>query len=89
MANTRAANVMCIDTDADFTGPLLIEGIRFVPAGVSPSVTIKQDSSSGDKLYENSNSDAEFNEVCIRASTGISVALTGTGSKVYIYLSSK
>jgi hypothetical protein len=85
MANARAGNVIVVDTSATFAFPITIEGIRIIPGTGTPSVTIKQDDSSGTVLYENANTSPEYNQVCIKSSGGIYVAVAGTGTKVYLY----
>jgi hypothetical protein len=86
MANARVGNVLVCDTSGAIAGNQRICGIRWLPAGTTPSVSIKKGSSSGTVMYENANESAEFNEVELRANDGIYVTLAGTGAKVYIYL---
>jgi hypothetical protein len=86
MANTRARNVVIVDTTGAISGNLTICGIKYVPLGTTPSATIKEASSSGTVLWEDSGSTNVWNPECeIKCPEGIYVTLAGTGTKVYLY----
>lgn len=85
MSNTRAGNVIVVDTSAQFIDATRICGVRY-EAGTTSSVTIKEGSSSGNVLYFVDGSTDLFEEVEIRSMQGIYVTMAGTGAKAYIYL---
>jgi hypothetical protein len=84
MANAKGANVQFVDTnDTTLTGPQVIVGIKYI-GNTSGTATIKQDTSGGAALWEESGSANTFNQVYIKTSGSIHVALTNS-AKVYIY----
>lgn len=90
MANSKAENVIRIDTDnSTFAGPLKICGIKWIAEGTTPTASIKADTSaSGVVLWESAvAADTEiFENVEIEVRSGIHVDLAGTGSVLYLYL---
>lgn len=86
MANTRANNVIVVDTSAAFEGPLYIKAVKYVAgAGASPAANIKQESATGTTIYEASGSGNLFEQACINAASGAYVTITD-GAKLYLYL---
>lgn len=89
MANARAANVLRIDTDdTTISDKVIIRGIKFIGGSGASTVTIKDSTSSGTTLYAGAATAAQhvFEDVCIKPSKNIHIALTGTGAVVYLYL---
>lgn len=84
MANSRAGNVIRVDTSAAFTSARNIVAIKYIGAS-SGTASIKKTASDGIPLWEESGSTNTFNEVPVRSSTGIYVTVTNS-AVVYIYL---
>lgn len=85
MANSRAGNVILVDTTATTVAEAIeISAIKYIGASTS-SVTLKAGTSSGNVLWEESATTNVFNEVQIREKDGVHVVITGT-AKVYLYL---
>lgn len=85
MANTRAGNVIRVDTSADFSDVRSIKGIKYV-GDTNGTAVIKKENTSGNRLWERSGTNQQFDEACIRCNTGIRVEVTN-GAVVYLYLS--
>jgi len=84
MANSYSANVLFVDTSAEFSHIKDIVGIKYIGAGGS-SITIKSAaSSSGINLYFENASGNVFDEIKIHDSEGIYVTVAGSAS-CYIY----
>lgn len=86
MANTRAGNVIIVDTSAAFEDARYIKAIRYEAGTGTPTVTIKKGSSSGTVMYFADGANDLFEQVSIASPQGIHVTLAGTGTKAYIYL---
>jgi hypothetical protein len=87
MANAVSANVLVIDTTADFDFPMQICGIQY-EAGSSgtPAVTIKAPDTNGAIVYYKDGSSDTFDQVKIKAPQGVHITVAGTGTVVRIYL---
>lgn len=86
MANTRADNVIVVDTDAEFDERLSIRSILY-EAGTSGSVVIKSNTSGGNTIFSyTSDNDQYFPNIEIEAKKGIHVNVSGTGTIVYLFL---
>lgn len=84
MSNTRSANVIVVDTSAQFSEPLTICAIKYIGAA-SGTASIKADSTSGVVIWEESGSSNTFNpELEIELRQGMYVTLANS-AKVYIY----
>ncbi len=86
MANSRHGNVIRIDTDATFTGPFEIVGIKYIAGTGTPQVIITDNSSIGDNLYENTSATTTYEQISIRGNDGYHVNVAGTSTVVFIYL---
>lgn len=85
MANSYTGNVIFVDTnDSTFSYAKNICGIKYI-GNTSGTLTIKADSSGGSVLWYGDGATDFFDEVEIRSSGGIHVALTN-GASAYIYL---
>lgn len=84
MANHRQANVVFVDTSADFSDIRGTCGIRYV-GGAGAAATIKSENSSGDALWEANGDYEAFEEVELRDAKGLRVEVSG-GAKVYLYV---
>jgi len=84
MANTRAANVLRVDTTADFADLKNICGIKYIGAA-SGTAVIKDKDTSGNTLWQESGTSNVFNEVKINAAEGMRVEVTNS-AVVLIYL---
>lgn len=87
MANTRANNVIYIDTTGFISvGPLEIEAIKYIGSASGTAVITSGVSGSGNRLWEEAGTANIFNgDCCIKAKDGLHVAVTN-GAKLYIYL---
>ncbi len=90
MANSRAGNVLVIDTAAEFNEVLRIKAVKIVNANAGAQTsTIKAGGSSGTIVYSNevgATSD-DWEEVSIRFTKGDQAYVTpGTDCTVYLYL---
>lgn len=88
LANSRANNVIFVDTDnSTFAGPLAIKSIKYIGAA-SGTANIKETDDSGDILWVESGASNVYNpDLCIRVGAeGIYVNLTNSAS-LYLYLS--
>ena len=90
MAVTRKNNVIVSATNGDtVTGPLSIESIKVVAGGATASCQL---SVGGVTIYDSGNistnlaSIADEAEIYISGGDTLTVALSGTGAKVYLYL---
>jgi hypothetical protein len=85
MANLKAANVIIVDTTAQFDGVHLIKSVKYI-GNTSGTATIKADSTSGVVIWEqDGTADVLDSDLCIKANHGIYVTITN-GAKIYIYL---
>jgi len=85
MANTRAANVIRVDTTAAFSGPLFVQSIKYIGSS-SASATVRSGSASGNTLWQESGASNVHNaDVCLKAGDGLHVTITNS-SVVYLYL---
>lgn len=85
MANSRAANVIRVDTTADFEGPINISAIKYIGAESGSAVIEANGSDSDLKLWEESGASNTFNQVCIRDARGVRVEVSNN-AVVYLYL---
>lgn len=84
MANTRASNVIRVDTTATFTGQLFINSIKYI--GASTGTAVITDPSSGLKTWEESGTSNVYNQdLDISMTTGATVTVTNS-AVVYLYL---
>lgn len=85
MANSFTGNVIFVDTTAStFAYAKNICGIRYI-GNTSGTLQIQADNVSGAVLWAGSGSSDLYEEVEIRSSDGVYVALTN-GASAYIYL---
>lgn len=84
MANTRANNVIAVDTSALFDEELDIKSIKYIAGETNPSASIKADSSTGTTVWETADTGERVDEVCIRLRKAYVTVASGT--KVYLYL---
>jgi hypothetical protein len=85
MANTKSANVLIVDTSAQFDGVYEIKSIKYIGAA-SGTASIKADSTSGTVVWEEAGSSNVWNpDVCLRVAGGFYVTLANS-AKLYIYL---
>jgi hypothetical protein len=89
MSNTRAGNVIRVDTSANFTDVRNIETIKYIGASSGTAVITKAVAAadnSGNKLYEASGTSNELaHGLEIRCPTGVYVAVSNS-AVVYLYL---
>lgn len=85
MANTYSGNVIFCDTSAAFPQATRICGIKYLGAATSSATVRGEASATGTILWSDDNTTDLFEQVEIRDSKGIYVALTGTAT-VFIYL---
>lgn len=86
MANTRAANVIMVDTTG-FTldQTVIIGSVKYIGNTSGTAVITVGTSGSGSMVYENSGASTQpADEICAKVD-GLHVAITN-GAKVYIYL---
>jgi len=84
MAATRRANVIVFDdVGGTVTGNVLVRRVLYVGGSGSPSATI---SASGGVVWEATGASRIEDGPTIWDSGGITVALAGTGTKLYVYL---
>lgn len=86
MANTRAANVIMVDTTA-FTldQTVIVSSVKYIGNTSGTAVITTGITGSGSRIYENSGATTQpVDEICAKTD-GLHVALTN-GAKVYIYL---
>jgi len=84
MAATRKANVIVFDGTggtADYVA--LVEAVIYVPGTGSPTATIA--AADGTVIWEAIGSTRVSDQICINDAQGITVALAGTGTKLYLY----
>lgn len=85
MSNTRSANVIIVDTSAQFSENSQICGIKYIGAA-SGTASIKADSTSGVVVWEEAGTANVWNpEVELQMRNGFYVTVTNS-AKVYIYL---
>lgn len=85
MANTRAGNVILVDTSATFSDVRSVKTIKYIGA-TSGTAIIKKTDTNGKNLWEESGDSTVYNQdVCIRCATGLRVEVTNN-AKVYLYL---
>lgn len=86
MANASAKNVIFVDTnDTTLSRNLTICGIKYI-GNTSGTATIKDESSAGAVLWEESGSANVWNQdIEIKANKGVHIALTNS-AKVYLYI---
>jgi hypothetical protein len=77
MANTRAGNVIRIDTSADFSDVRDIVAIKYIGAA-SGTATIKRENTSGDIMWSESGTTNIFNEVQMRSPDGFRFEVTNS-----------
>ncbi len=87
MANTRANNVIYVDTTGyTLDGPVWIEAIKYIGNTSGTALITTGTGGSGSRLWEEAGTNNQSaDDVCIYASNGIHVAVTNS-AKVYIYL---
>ena len=84
MAATRKANVVVFDGTggaADYV--VLAEAVIYIPGTGSPTATIA--AADGTVIWEASGAARISDQICITDAQGITVALAGTGTKLYLY----
>lgn len=85
MANTRAGNVIRVDTSAAFTDVRNVRSIKYIGAS-SGTASIKKTDSSGNVMWSaTGTTDQVDNDLCIRCPTGIYVTVTNS-AVVLLYL---
>lgn len=84
MANTRAGNVIRVDTTATFEDARNIVAIKYIGAA-SGTASIAKNGGGGGVVWSESGTTNVFNEVCIRTPQGVTVTI-GSGAVVLIYL---
>ena len=85
MANSRAGNVVKVDTDATTLSDVRdVVAIKYI-GNTSGTATIKKGATGGSLLWQESGSANVFNEVKITSPTGLYVNLTN-GAVIYIYM---
>lgn len=86
MANTRAGNVVRVDTTANFTDIKSIRGIKYI-GNTSGTARVEKwnAAGTGNLLWEADGTTDVFEEVSIRCNVGVRVEVTN-GAAVYIYL---
>ena len=84
MANTRAGNVVKVDTSGLLSDVRSIEAIKYI-GNTSVTALSQKGSSSGANLLEESGTGNVFNEVCIECPNGVYVTVTNS-AVVYLYL---
>lgn len=84
MANTRAGNVIKVDTSGAIAGPVFIQSLKYI-GNTSGTASIKEESSSGNDLWEEEGDANIHDEVCISAGKGVYVTVAN-GAVVYLYL---
>lgn len=90
MAVTRGGSVVRVDTIGSET--LLdvksISGIKWLPAGTSPEITIRDKDGSGSIIYNEAVAAAgtsNFEEIKAQCKDGIHITLVGASSVAFIY----
>lgn len=84
MSNTRAGNVIRVDTSAAFTDVRRIKEIKYVGAA-NGTASIKKTDSGGNLMWEAAGTSNVVDEVSLRSPTGIYVTLTNS-AVIYLYL---
>ena len=84
MANVKTANVIMVDTSAQFDGKFKICSVKYI-GNTSGSASIKADSTSGSVVWEESGTANVFNSECCMYLDGMYVTVANS-AKVYIYL---
>lgn len=86
MANTRAGNVVRIDTTADLTDIRSICGIKYI-GNTNGTARVEKyvAAGNGNLLWEQDGTSDLFEDVQIRSNVGIRVEITN-GAVVYLYL---
>jgi hypothetical protein len=87
MANVRESNVIFVDTDAGFAGPLTICSIKYIGnASGTAVVTFGSSGAGGDPLWQDSGTaNLPVEEVGVYCPDGFYVDVAN-GAKLYIYL---
>lgn len=85
MANTRAGNVIRVDTSAAFVEAKSICGVKYIGAS-SGTGSIKADSTSGNLMWEESGTANVSNPELEMYSTGGVYVTVTNGAVVYLYL---
>jgi hypothetical protein len=85
MANTRAGNVILVDTSATFSDIRSVKSIKYI-GNTNGTATLKKTDTNGNALWQESGT-ANIHDanVCIKCPTGIRVEVTNS-AKVYLYL---
>jgi hypothetical protein len=84
MANTRARNVIRVDTTATFSAQTFIHSIKYIGASSGTAIITSADSTN--KLWEESGTSNVYNpNVDISGTDGIVVTVTNS-AVVYLYL---
>ncbi len=84
MANARAANVLIVDTSAQFDGQHRVCGVKYI-GNTNGTASIKADSSAGVVVYEADGTADIFEDIRAALNHGMYVTITN-GAKLYIYL---
>jgi hypothetical protein len=85
MSNTLSANVIRVDTSANFTNATNIVAIKYIGAANGTAVVESNGTDSDLKLWEESGTSNAFNQVYIRDNKGVRVEVTNS-AVVYLYL---
>jgi hypothetical protein len=87
MANIYRGNVWVIDTSGQIDGRLRICGVKLMSGSDASTVTIKQNATGGDVVYEAKAASAgqNYDRVQMELDSAY-VTISGTTPKVYIYL---
>lgn len=83
MANTRAANVIRVDTTAAIQSAGNIRAILYI-GNTSGTAVIRKDDASGAQMWQRSGTGEVSDEVYIRSAGPIHVTVTN-GAVIYIY----
>lgn len=86
MANSKFKTVIYVDTTADFTGPLVICGVKYI--GASGGTLVITDKATSARIYEESgtgNQQLEDLDVFIKQDETITVTVASS-AKCYLYL---
>lgn len=88
MANSRAGNVLRIDTTVTFSGEsICTTGIKYIAGGGTGSVTINEikDEAAGDAVYEASGTLDVFDEAQMVCKQGVAISVVAP-AVCYLYL---
>lgn len=84
MANANKANVLIVDTSAQFDGQQRICGVKYI-GNTNGTASIKADTTSGTVVYEVDGTADIFEDIKMYLKDGMYVTITN-GAKLYIYL---